>query len=210
MNKEWLKNLKVRLRKTKSYTFKAATLYYALMISLLIGMISSSIILSRYLVSKENLQQQKKLHLNHLVDQGFEYLKGTNYSFQDDSNRLQIFTEQTDTLIHKSKLWGLYSVHTLLAKDGRLRSEKTAMFGASDWKHDELSLFLTNQNKPLSIAGNTRIAGDATIPKAGIKRAIIDGNSYTGSELVYGQTSNSPNKIPTINEKFVGSTEGRT
>src|SRR5690606_976577 len=58
-------------------------------------------------------------------------------------------------------------------------------------ENNRTTLYIQDNNKPLVVVGNTKIEGVAYIPKQGVKSGTISGQSYYGSQLIYGQTRTS-------------------
>ncbi len=67
------------------------------------------------------------------------------------------------------------------------------------------ALYLADQDKPLSLCGNTLIKGTCYLPKAGVKRAYIEGQSFSGDKLIDGPVKESQREIPEINKELIKS-----
>jgi cytoskeletal protein CcmA (bactofilin family) len=65
-------------------------------------------------------------------------------------------------------------------------------------KTNRPALYLQDTYKPLAVAGTTQIKGLAILPEQGIRSGNIAGNSYYGTELVYGKTEKSTTQLPTL------------
>ena len=64
-------------------------------------------------------------------------------------------------------------------------------------------MYLADQNKPLSLTGRTQITGNCYLPKAGVKRAYIEGKSFVGNKLINGTKYNSNKTLPPINKELI-------
>ena len=68
---------------------------------------------------------------------------------------------------------------------------------------DNISLYLTNTNQSLKVAGNTRLEGNCWLPQKGIERGNISGNPYRGDKLIYGKKLESKKSLPLVNEALL-------
>jgi len=60
------------------------------------------------------------------------------------------------------------------------------------------ALYLRDRQRPLILAGNTKIQGLAALPEQGVRPGNIAGNSYLGNYLVYGKTVGSDTLLPKL------------
>ena len=179
-----------RIRKLK---IKAGALQYVLFIGVVIVLLVFAFILLSY--------TQKQFRL--LNSQYIESVKKTdalivnlNENAVPDSQTMDPQLQETSVV--SIKPWGLFQVAMATTGFRNQKFTKLALIGGHAANRN--SLYLQDNNQPLVVVGNTRIEGRISLPKQGIKRGSIAGNSYTGSELYYGYTQPSTQQLP----KFLG------
>ena len=120
--------------------------------------------------------------------------KGIHYMLSHDikpSDTILLNDEDDRTLKVYADQWGIF---TKLYSSSRIQHKtfkKIALVGASQPQTNRTALYLEDQNRPLVVVGNTRIQGDAYLPKQGVRTGNISGHSYYGSRLIYGKTKTS-------------------
>ncbi|KAA8476141.1 hypothetical protein BDE36_2601 [Arcticibacter tournemirensis] len=190
---------------------KASALYMVIIIALVIAVFSASLIATAYFY---RLEYQKNMRFGRLqlnLNSAASILLSSAY-VSTEEQRLDLFGEQTDSVVLKKDRWGLFAFGT--AKAFTLNDTlKKAFLIAEDTEKDQTAVYLSDEDRPLSVSGNTRITGDVQIPKAGIKQAYVEGKPYAGKELVYGSIKNSTRTLPQLNqsmldeiEKYLGDT----
>lgn len=183
---------------------KAGSLFYALIISLLISIISSSLILFAYLTTIEfdNFEISKRLKLN--VDSGLNLLL-SNQSIipPNDERTIDLYSQGIDSVFLKRKYWGAYEIIISSATFKNLHEIKMAQVGYVVDSSENYSLYLCDENKPLSICGKTIIKGVAYLPKSGVKRAQIEGQVFFGNTLIDGVIKKSKQTLPKVNQKLI-------
>ncbi|MDC9722881.1 MAG: hypothetical protein PSN34_08910 [Urechidicola sp.] len=177
------------------FKLKAGALQYTIFISVLILLLVSSFISLAYLQQKTRMSasffQETIQHCN----MGFEYL-ATNETPYNQEIEISFNDEIESKVILIKKPWGLFDIVHSKAQIKNEVFEKLGMVGGH--QSDKSALYLKENNKPLVLVGTTEIRGVTFLPKQGVRRGNIAGNSYYGSELIYGATKQSTNQLPTI------------
>ena len=175
----------------------------ALQFVLFIGAVIAVLLLSFVLVSYSHNVFHKK------TDVTIEVIKaadaGLDYSFTQ--NMLEAteldFPSQNDLNIEvkvKKAYWGILEKRTALSQKGQFKFRKTAFVGPSN--PNKPALYLKDNQRPLVVAGNTKITGNAYLPERGVKIGNIYGNSYYDSKLIFGKEKQSSTTLPTFNLEF--------
>lgn len=183
---------------------KAGALLYSLSIALLIGLLSSSLILYSYFI-RISLQQNfdiVRLHIN--TNSAMQLLLATpeNILF-DNTTEIDLFGEGNDIVTLKRKLWGAFEIAVSNAVVGKFSSTRAAIIGATLHNDSKISLYLADEDKPLSLCGNTVIKGICYLPKAGVRRAYVEGQSFSGDKLIDGEVKDSKRELPPINKTMI-------
>ncbi len=187
---------------------KAAALYYAIIVALLIGLMSGSVILFAQYNRFETIQFELQRRLINNANSGVNWLIGQEniQDFQEPKD-IDLYGEGIDSVVVRGSLWGLFKVVSARAKFKKHRFSKSAMVGLQVNSTEQPVLFLADRNRPLSLCGETLIRGKAMLPKAGVKRAYIEGQSFNGDKLISGSISHSSRSLPQVNNKLIKANE---
>ena len=183
---------------------KAGALFYAIAISLVIAIICSSYIIFAHYNRLNNLilEQNQKLIIN--ANSGFNLLLSNSLAFPiGEKIIIDLFSDQKDTVILERKQWGLFEVAVSRAVFKNLESLKVGMIGQHVNNENGFALYLADFEKPLSLCGNTVLSGKCFLPKAGIKRAYIEGQNFAGEKFVNGTELNSNRQLPEVNQTLI-------
>lgn len=176
---------------------KAGSLLYAIFIALLISSAVGSFVLFSYYQNLRVLHYEGRIKAIENSKSAINYLKAIN---PEDyfPEPIQLFSDPLSLVKTELTNWGLF--HLATAKT----SFKNEEFGQAvflGYKNNEpFALNLADNNQALSISGNSRIIGTAYLPKLGIKRAYIEGRSFTGNNLVEGAIKTSTKSLPKITD----------
>lgn len=190
----------------KRFNLPAGALFYALLVTVLIGAFSTAIITTSYYhkVIRDYDLLEKRLVKN--ADSGLQLLM--SQSGEVESQYLDLYGADEDSVFIKKIHWGLFDIAVSEAfretLKGRQSFQRIAQLGNkpnAEW--EQASLYLRDGYKPLTLAGKTRIRGVVMLPKAGVKGGYVDGHSYIGKQLIYGQRKLSENQLPEIDIKRV-------
>lgn len=187
---------------------KAGALLYAMFLIIVITIISSSFILVNYYNGAYVIHLVKKEQLLMDVNSGINY--GLTFHKTIPLNQtleVDLFEDGQHPVSIQKKAWGAFYVLTSSATSGKNSTVKSALIGSNFNEGEKTALYLTDQNKPLSLCGNTKIVGDSYLPEAGVKRAYIEGKSFAGSTLIEGTKFTSKKTLPEINQEIVSSNE---
>lgn len=161
----------------------AGALQYVLVIAIIIFILLLSFIQLIQLQNKLAIKSSfyKKAILN--TNNGFKGLSNENL----DTN----ISEETSV---SKKNWGAFNVVKVTSKFNKEVIEKIGLVG--NYSSDRKALYLVDNNTPLVVVGNTKLIGPAYLPKRGIKRGNIAGNSFYGNVLVNGSIRESSSSLP--------------
>lgn len=175
---------------------KAAAMYYALAVSLIIAVLLSTLILIAYIFKINSLNIDIKTALINNSLSGIEYLKSS--STPNGTVQVDLYSQETDSVKLVKKQWGLFEVLASKAFKGEQSFSKVGFFGREDSGNNDIALYLSNETKSLSVSGQTIIKGEAYLPKGGVKRVSIEGKNYVGTSLVYGEILEAANALPKL------------
>lgn len=185
---------------------KASSLFYAIAISILFALISSSLILFSHFNRIEfgyNLQMQR-IQLNAVSGINF-LLSKQDVIKLNEKKVIDLFAENEDEVFLERKSWGAFEIAISRAVWKKDSITQIAQVGYGIPKGKQFSIYLADNDKPLSLCGFTKIKGLCYLPKAGVERAYIEGQSFSGEKLIDGEIKKSEKKLPPINEELVKS-----
>ena len=193
---------------------KAGSLYYALLISLIISIICSLMIglafMSRTFFIHSD-QQEKVLDNS---KSGIEFLLSRQSGLEDEDMEMDLFEKEADSVRLKRRSWGLFQILSSNSTFKRNAFSRTAIVGYSSTEYDSAAIWLADRNRPLLVSGLALLKGNLHISAKGIDRAYIEGKNYSRLKLFYGQLKRSKAVLPKLSidyKKYWGAYfEGRT
>lgn len=180
---------------------KAAALYIVIIVSLLIAVISASLLTIAFYY---RLEVQKKTRMDKLMtnmESGTAILLSEGFKVDNEETVLDLYGDQKDSLILNKTRWGVFDLHIL--KSFELRDTLKRSFLSGNMFKDQSAIYLADEDRPLSVSGNTRITGNGELPKAGLKQAYVDGRPYDGKELIKGSIKPSGRTLPELNDELL-------
>jgi cytoskeletal protein CcmA (bactofilin family) len=163
---------------------KAGALYFSIVIAFFIAVISASLIMLAAHYRNSYLKEIRFNRLQNNLSAGVKYVLASD----DLSGRqtIDLFGDESDSLIIERRQWGLYElaiVKTFILQD---TLKKAIWIGRCT---DSTVLYLSDEDRPLSVSGNTKITGNVEIPKAGMKKSYAEGKPYANDKMIYGGKS---------------------
>ncbi len=178
---------------------KSSILVYAVFILIIISLILCSIILISYFNHslRNKFSIENKLRLN--VNSGISLLLAdTSVIDYEQQRKISLFNESVDSVTIKKDTWGIFDLLYCKAECKNIKKEKITIAGNFYKTDSTLALYLSDNNKPLCLCGNTIIHGNCKIPKAGIKRGYVEGRHFERDRLLSGKYSFSEKNLPVL------------
>ena len=148
---------------------------------------------------QDNLWEQRVLNN---LQSGEAILRSSNSEIEKQT--IDLYRNEEDSLTIEKYWWGLFQVGTVKAfktfTNKRIEYQKAKLFGSPLKAEQKAALYLKDNNQPLALAGKTVIKGDVYLPRAGAKRAYVNGQGFIGTKLFEGKQHQSKRYIPKINE----------
>jgi|GEM_PF-323265 len=173
-------------------------LFIVVSLSLVIAILCSSIILTAYYFK---LQYQKSERWN-LLERNLHSGLALLLSEKGDKDSLSVGTlpgTEDDSVRLERYSWGLWRIglcRSFIQKDTLLAAISIA---PSMDSLKTLTLYLADEDRPVSVCGNTFIRGNASVPVAGVQEAYIDNRAYTGDKrYILGKKQKSDRHLPPI------------
>jgi len=183
---------------------KASALFLVIVVALVISLLTSALVLLAYSNRLYAIQVRQAARLLTNADSGINLLLSDSYSLDyNTSKTIDLFGDENDSVDLKKMHWGLFEVGVSKAFSGSKSVSKIIQFGYNPDTLSNAAIYLVDQGRPLSVSGNTIINGNAYLPEAGVKRAYIEGASFSGNQLVNGAILKSAGKLPALNKPIL-------
>jgi hypothetical protein len=176
---------------------KASALYIVIIIALVIAVLCSSLVVSAYYYREGYQHKFRYDQLENNLASGINIvLESSDTAFQI-SKSMSLFGHDNDSVFLHQAVWGVYDIGTVRSFIGKDTLSRCFMIGHEIDSAKWAALYLSDNDRPLSVSGKTSIIGDAFLPKAGIQAAYVNGIAYTGSKnLLTGKKKASEKVLP--------------
>jgi hypothetical protein len=181
---------------------KASSLYIVIIISFVIAVICSSLIAAAYFY---RLNYQKKFRYDRLqnnLQSGINLMLSEREIAYREIEKISLFDNDADSVITGKLPWGVFDIGIVRAFIQQDTLQKSFMIAKNIDSAKWVALYLIDEDRPLSVSGQTLIRGNVCIPKAGIRAAYVDGKAYKGdAKFVDGHIYNSERAIPAFGKQ---------
>lgn len=181
-------------------TLKGGALYIAIFISIIIGIFLSLLVLLSYHNSRtaNNLLQATQLKFN--LASAFEMAQSAY--FTEEVNNVWIKNSFNDDSIRVKKYhWGAYLLLHAETKNRHQSLSQAGIYGT--FMNADTALMIADNSRPVGLSGKVEFKSFCYLPKAGIKPAFIEGQSYQGNAANGAYIRSAPGTIPSIEQKLV-------
>jgi hypothetical protein len=156
---------------------RSSALFISVMVSLMIVILCGTLIMGGFIYRMQQKQQERKLLLENNVLSGTNILLDAGFP-ADTSMSLSLFGDEEQKGLDSVKLsresWGLYDLARVRSWIQTDTLEK--VFLMAPLPEDSLMvLYVSDEDRPVSIAGKSKISGTAYLPKSGIRSAYVNG-----------------------------------
>ncbi len=182
---------------------KGGALYYAILVALICAFICASLLLYAHLNTMEWAHLDEMQQVTNNCRSGIELMLSElpPTTFKDSLN---YELGPTDRVELKEEKWGIHTLIYSKAEKGKASLKKAAIVGQLP-VDERPALYLKDKNRPLSVCGETRLRGTCYLPEAGIKRAYIEGKTFTGDQLVEGDRKLIGKEFPKLRNSILQS-----
>lgn len=179
---------------------KAGALYYAVVMALIVTLLTSFIIIFNHYGRQfiETTNDISKV----TNDISSAFVKIMNDNIVPGNSEIDVYEDGESIVLSEVINWGAYNIITIKSTSRQYPISKSAIIGKERNINDRTCLYISDHNNYLNLCGNTKIEGKAYLPKLGVKRAYIEGKSYSGRKLIYGKTDTSSTSLPDINSQL--------
>ncbi|MXV50383.1 hypothetical protein GS399_05310 [Pedobacter sp. HMF7647] len=180
---------------------KASALYLVIVISFMLTLILSSIIAAAFYFRLRSQQDIRYVRLAANLHSAVALV--TSSDFKEDSlgTGLDLFDRGADSIWVAKNAWGVFDLAAVKSFQQRDTLQRVFLLGRKP--NAGQVLYLADENRPLSVSGDTRITGEALLPKSGIRQAYVEGRPFSGKNPVEGRIRESKPELPPLQAEML-------
>ncbi len=191
------------LTKATHLKVKGGALYLAIFISFIITLLTGFYILHNYYnrCFLDIVDQRQQFQDN--ANSGLTLLLNEYQDFRGKKRiTLDLYGQGNDMVSLSTKSWGAYHICVSTAGNENYSFSRGALIGARIDSIDKVGLYLADQGGYLSVCGNTYLSGSTYLPALGIRKAIIEGQSFQREKITENPPMVSESRLPPIPESL--------
>ncbi|MFD2581604.1 hypothetical protein ACFSR6_03820 [Pedobacter vanadiisoli] len=181
---------------------KAGALYFSIIVAFIIALICASLIMLAAHYRGSYLKEMRMARLNRNMDSGIAYVLAENTKKGQNNIALDLFGDQTDSVLIEKKHWGIFALATVKSFVLADTLKRSFLMG-QETGNDTIAVYLSDEDRPLSVSGDTRITGNVEVPKAGMRKSYVDSRPYSGDQLVYGKIGDSKRTLKGLENTWI-------
>ncbi|WP_281228741.1 hypothetical protein [Flavobacterium aquiphilum] len=181
---------------------KSGALQFTVFIAVLIALLLSGLILYAYTFIYMKEQSKGAIENIQIADIGIQSLLEQK-ELSTDTLQIDFLRKENQTIKTHLSRWGVFQKGVTTTQFRKKKFTKTAIIGSVITADKSPTLYLQETRNPLTVVGKTKIQGIAYLPIQGVHSGYIDGNSYYGSQLIYGRVEKSTSELPKTEKSFI-------
>lgn len=180
---------------------KAGAMYYAIFLSFIISLLSGLLILGVWYhhFHTTSLIQEMRMHRN-IHSALLIAMESPDFISIGSTKSINLFDDSINNVNVTESLWGGYLLLRAKANWRHINYSRISLCGNDISMDDSIALYLSDNERYLSLSGSTLLKGNCYLPKLGIRRAYIEGLSYNREKLIYGLQKQSNSTLPPLSE----------
>lgn len=181
---------------------KSGALQFTVFVAVLIALLLAGLILYAYTFIYMKEQSKGAIENIQMADIGIQYLLEQK-EINSDTTQIDFIKKENQTIKTHLSQWGIFQKGITVTQFRKKKFIKTALIGSLIKADESPTLFLQETHNGLTVVGNTTIRGNAYLPTQGVNSGYIAGNSYYGSQLIYGVTKKSTPELPKLEKSLL-------
>jgi len=178
-----------------NFKIKSGALQFTVFVSVLIALLMAGLILYAYTFIYMKEQSKAAIENIQLSNIGIQTLLEQK-EFSTDTVQVGFIEKENQTIkVHLSQ-WGIFEKGVSTCQFRKKEFTKIAIIGSLLNTDESPTLFLQETYNALIVVGTTTVKGIAYLPEQGVNSGYIAGQSYYGSQLVYGSIKKSSKELP--------------
>lgn len=181
---------------------KSGALQFTVFIAVLIALLLAGLVLYAYTFIYMKEQSKGAIENIQIADIGIQSLLEQK-ELNSDTAKIDFLKKENQIIKTHLSQWGVFQKGITITQYRKKRFIKTAIIGSLLTADKSPTLYLQETHNGLSVVGNTKIKGTAYLPSQGVNSGYIAGNSYYGSQLIYGKIEKSTSELPKLEKTFL-------
>lgn len=174
---------------------KSGALQFTVFIAVLIALLLAGLILYAYTFIYMKEQSKGAIENIQFADIGIQALLEQK-ELSLDTTQIDFIKKEKQSIKTNLSPWGIFQKGIVVTQFRKKKFTKTAIIGSLINADLSPTLFLKETHNALTVVGTTKIKGIAYLPTQGVNSGYIAGNSYYGSQLIYGTIKKSTAELP--------------
>ncbi|MCC6370241.1 MAG: hypothetical protein IT236_04475 [Bacteroidia bacterium] len=181
------------IQKVTSHKTKGGALYVAIIISIIVAIILGMFILIAGYNQRNANAYAQSVQLNYNLLSAFQ-LAQSEYFNQSLNNQWLKNTGNDDSIKIQKKYWGAYQLINVQTKNRHKQLKQCGLYGTN--MSGDTGLVVSDNSRPIGLSGKIEFKAACYLPRAGIKPAYIEGQSYQPSSETNSFIKSAPAQIP--------------
>ncbi|SHH87909.1 hypothetical protein [Flavobacterium defluvii] len=181
---------------------KSGALQFTVFIAVLIALLLAGLVLYAYTFIYMKEQSKGAIENIQISDNGIQYLLEQK-ELNTDTTKIDFLQKENQMIKTHLSQWGVFQKGIVTTQFRKKKFIKTAIIGSLIIADKSPTLFLQETHNALTVVGSTKIKGIAYLPTQGVNSGYIAGNSYYGTQLIYGQIEKSTSELPKPEKNFL-------
>jgi hypothetical protein len=174
----------------------SGALQFTIFVSVVIALLLAAVMLLAYTHGFFIKQSKAIIENIQMADSGIAALKTEDIT--GDTIALTLKDDKGQEVKMHLSHWGIFEKAFVETTHRKKKFVKCCLMGCGLLRTKRPALYLAETYSPLAVVGNTEIRGMAFLPQQGIRQGNISGNSYYGSQLLYGEMQKSEMELPKL------------
>ncbi|WP_406845483.1 hypothetical protein [Flavobacterium soyae] len=181
---------------------KSGALQFTVFIAVLIALLLAGLVLYAYTFIYMKEQSKGAIENIQIADIGMQTLLEQK-ELNTDTLTIDFIKKENQTIKTHLSQWGVFQKGTTITQFRKKKFTKIAIIGSLIITDKSPTLFLQETHNALTVVGSTKIKGIAYLPTQGVNSGYIAGNSYYGTQLIYGRIEKSTSELPKPEKAFL-------
>ena len=171
---------------------------FAILVSVIIAVLLGSFLTLTHTHRLFNTKSKLLLKSIESSNSGIGYALQAKHDIKDS---ISLANGTIETKIKKT-FWGGFQKIESTSKSNTKEFKKIALIGNA-LSSPNVSMYVSDQQLPLVLVGNTKIEGTAYLSDKGVKPGSIAGHYFNGNQLIDGTINYSQSELPNLNTRWI-------
>lgn len=195
----------------RNLKFEGHALISAIVISLIIGLIMTSLLLVNIYTQGNWVKLRRDESLKFNLESATEViLNDTSNRISAAGSRFDLFDDGHDSVFIQKDQWGIYSLGIVKSYQDEQVLSRAFIYGSKPEDSIWGAVYLVDHRRPFQVTGNVSLIGNLYCPGGQISKSVIEGRAFTGRIANERSIRKSDTLLPEINSSLVRYLKGLT